>query len=77
MKKLFLLVALAATACSGPIGNVNRIWPDGASVWIGEFTVQASMSGAGSVVMRDVRWTGTNGFALPVMPTNQVVTPTK
>lgn len=70
MKKLLFLVALAATACSGPIGNVNRIWPDGASVWIGEFTVQVSMSGAGSVVMRDVRWVGTNGYPLPPGATN-------
>lgn len=63
-KTLPLLAIIALTGCKGPMG-FDRPWPDGASVHVGEFTVQASMSGAGSVVMRDVSWTGTNGFPAP------------
>ncbi len=66
MKKYLILSAacLVLAGCKGPLAG-DRIWPDGASVHIGEFTIQASMSGAGSVVMRDVSWTGTNGFPIP------------
>jgi len=66
MKTLFSAILLAAlTGCAGPLAKVARIWPDGASVAVDEVTVNVSMSGAGSMVVKGVRWTGTNGFPIP------------
>jgi len=70
-KNLPLLAVLALTGCKGPMG-FDRPWHEGATVHIGEFTVQASMSGAGSVVMRDVSWIGTNGIPLSALGTNAI-----
>lgn len=62
---LVLAVLLLLVGCSSPIGRMERIWPDGASVKILKFNLTVSMTGAGSVTADEVSWTGTNGFPVP------------
>lgn len=62
---LALLAPLALAGCSGPLGTIERAWPDGASVHIGKIQANASMTGSGSLTMEDITWTGTNGFPIP------------
>ena len=75
MKKLLTLIALTAlTGCASPLGNVSRIFPDGASVAIDEINMQVSMTGSGSIVVKGARWVGTNGFPISANATNSVST---
>ncbi len=73
MKKLLpLLATVALTGCSSPLGALGRIFPDGSSGAIDEINMQASMTGSGSMVLKGVRWSGTNGFPLPATGSNVV-----
>ena len=66
MKRIALAIALAliATGCSSRLASLGRLFPDGSSFSIDEINGQASMTGAGSLVLRGVKCVGTNGFAL-------------
>lgn len=75
MQKTLTAIAasLLLTACAnGPLGDFQRVWPDGASVTIRGLNVTASMTGAGSITAQEVSWVGTNGFPNP--GTNATVT---
>lgn len=70
------LTALALlSGCSSPLGRLERIWPDGASVKIIKPQITVSMTGAGSFTADEISWIGTNGFRL-YGSTNTVTTTT-
>jgi hypothetical protein len=66
MKQLILSLAVITTlsGCAGPLGTLYRIFPDGASVEVDELSVNGNAV-SGSVLLKGVRWTGTNGFPIP------------
>lgn len=74
MKLLPLFAVLLLVGCTSPLGKLERIWPDGASVEIDDFNLTVSMSGSGSVTAKRISWTGTNGFPVPAGKTNVVTT---
>lgn len=67
---LFLPLLMLLSSCTSPIGRLERVWPDGASVTLKKFNLTVSMTGAGSLTADEVRWTGTNGFPIPGVVTN-------
>lgn len=67
-----LAASLLITGCVSPTGDLQRIWPDGASVTIKKPAITVSMTGAGSFTADEISWVGTNGFPNP--STNATVT---
>jgi hypothetical protein len=78
MKNLILTGALAGAlltlaACKGPMGDVGRVWPDGASVTMKGVHATASMTG-GAFDAQEISWIGTNGYPFPSTNATTVVT---
>lgn len=75
MKKILALASVIVlfTACKTPLAELQRAFPDGASVRILNPSIVITATG-GTFTSSEISWIGTNGYPFPDNPSTNVIT---